>query len=293
MKNLLIVFILLVAMDASGQSFRAPKLSVPGTITQEIGLTTVSIYYERPSARGRTEEEIFGKLVPFGQRWRTGAGNGTRMRFNTDVFIGNQLLKKGFYFFLTIPEREKWTIIFNADTAEYRSTGQLEKDDVLKFDVPVGRSSRFYEALTYDIDIIPNNGKIYISWLNTQVSFDVKTRSDENVIEYVEKNLLTGKSNDPKEYEQAVFVYDWHNRDPNEILRLIEKGSSLRDDRYWYYVKVKLLEKQGRISEAITACDRAISVVRKSTEGDEAWRKSVIEDFANRRKTLEEKKSAK
>jgi hypothetical protein len=290
---LLIISInLFAATSASGQ-LEVPELSVPGKLEQRVGFTTITITYERPSARGRTEQEIFGKLVPFGKRWRTGAGNGTRIRFDTDVVIGNKPLKKGFYTFFSIPQPDKWTIIFNADTSDYSSSSHQEKDDAVRFDVAVSRTSRFYEALTYDIDIIPNNGRIFISWLNTQVSFDVMTGADEQVISFVKKHLLTGENNDVENYHRAVTYYEWHNKDPKDLMYLIDKGILLKNERTWYYGKVKLLEKQGKYREAIMAANSAIRVIQESSEGEGSYKADLLADFQKWIVKLEEKKSLK
>ena len=39
-----------------------PPLSASSNITETVGFTTISIKYDRPSARGRV---IFGELVPY------------------------------------------------------------------------------------------------------------------------------------------------------------------------------------------------------------------------------------
>ena len=49
---------------------RTPAPSPKTKITQQAGLTDFTIEYARPAKRGRA---IFGKLVPYGELWRTGA----------------------------------------------------------------------------------------------------------------------------------------------------------------------------------------------------------------------------
>jgi hypothetical protein len=72
----------------------------------------VKITYSQPQKRGR---EIFGKLVPYGEIWRTGANEATEITVTKNIQVNNQLLKAGTYSIFTIPGPDKWTIIFNAD----------------------------------------------------------------------------------------------------------------------------------------------------------------------------------
>ena len=51
-----------------------PTLSQRATVTQRIGLTDITIVYHEPLVGGR---EIWGKVVPYGQVWRSGANENT------------------------------------------------------------------------------------------------------------------------------------------------------------------------------------------------------------------------
>ena len=44
--------------------------------SQKVGLDNVNIEYSRPSARQRI---VFGTLIPFGEKWRTGANENTKI----------------------------------------------------------------------------------------------------------------------------------------------------------------------------------------------------------------------
>src|SRR5687768_15563232 len=89
--------ITLISCATTHAQLQIPEASPPGKVIQKIGFTTLELYYERPAARGRSEKQIFGKLVPFGKVWRTGAGNCTTISFDTDVLINNQIIRKGKY----------------------------------------------------------------------------------------------------------------------------------------------------------------------------------------------------
>lgn len=75
------------------------------------GSLEMEVVYNRPYKKGR---EIFGKLVPYGEVWRTGANEATTFTTNKDIFVDGSELKKGIYTLWTIPEKDSWKVIFNS-----------------------------------------------------------------------------------------------------------------------------------------------------------------------------------
>ena len=78
---------------------KSPQPSPTAEIEQTIGLTNVEIEYSRPGKKGR---EIFGKLVPYGEIWRTGANASTKIKISDDIKVNGKELKKGEYALYTI-----------------------------------------------------------------------------------------------------------------------------------------------------------------------------------------------
>jgi hypothetical protein len=77
---------------------------------------SIKVNYCQPFKKGRL---IFGEekeraLVPYGNKWRTGANEATEIEFGSDVLINGQILKAGRYSLYTIPGATEWTIVFNS-----------------------------------------------------------------------------------------------------------------------------------------------------------------------------------
>ncbi|HMD60314.1 MAG TPA: DUF2911 domain-containing protein, partial [Opitutaceae bacterium] len=94
-------------------SFSPPGMELPAaspgaTTKQRVGLTDIEVVYSRPSMRGR---EVFGGLVPYGEVWRTGANNATRISFSTPVKLEGTPVAAGTYELFTIPGKDEWTVI--------------------------------------------------------------------------------------------------------------------------------------------------------------------------------------
>ncbi len=123
--------------------------------------TYVKITYSRPQKRGR---EIFGKLVPYGEVWRTGANEATELTTTRDLFINGQLLPAGTYSLFTIPRPDFWTVIINRDLGLWGAYNYNPRMDVLRFDVPVQSSETFVEPFTITFDQKNNTAELLIMW---------------------------------------------------------------------------------------------------------------------------------
>src|SRR5437899_10858689 len=76
------------------------QLSPRDTVRAQLGGANLLVDYGRPHKRGR---EIWGRLVPYGQVWRTGANAATQFRTDSDLRIGDAAIPKGTYTLWTIP----------------------------------------------------------------------------------------------------------------------------------------------------------------------------------------------
>ncbi|MEQ9413416.1 MAG: DUF2911 domain-containing protein, partial [Cyclobacteriaceae bacterium] len=102
--------LLVMNYDAShAQEQRTSPLSIT---TSRYKDTYVKIVYSQPQKKGRA---IFGKLVPYGKVWRTGANEATEITITGDILVDGKELKAGTYSIFTIPNENTWTVIFNTD----------------------------------------------------------------------------------------------------------------------------------------------------------------------------------
>ena len=97
------IFLLITALLFSAFSFAQILFTMAdggnkkATVTERIGLTDVTLHYDRPAVKGR-EGKIWGQLVPYGftdqgfgtsraAPWRAGANENTTISFSTDVMV--------------------------------------------------------------------------------------------------------------------------------------------------------------------------------------------------------------
>ena len=134
-----------------------------------VGDAHIHIEYSAPSVRGRI---IYGGLLAYGEVWQSGAHNATWIETNKDIIINENLLKAGKYGFFTIPNKDKWTIIFNENWNQHGKDEYDESEDVLRFDVTPKISEKITEQLIYHVERINDQeGTISLSWEKVLVKF--------------------------------------------------------------------------------------------------------------------------
>jgi hypothetical protein len=104
-------------LDAAGRSLGA--LSGRAQMDETIAGARVTADYGTPSKRGR---EIWGRLVPFGQVWRTGANQATHFTTDRDLVLGTGadtlVVPAGRYTLFSIPERDGGVLIVSRQTGQ-------------------------------------------------------------------------------------------------------------------------------------------------------------------------------
>jgi hypothetical protein len=159
------------ALAQQQQQRQGPRPSPNATVSQTVGLTEVTIKYSRPGVKNR---EIWGKLVPYGQVWRTGANENTTIKFSTPVKINGHELPAGTYGVQTIPTATEWTIIFSKDSNEWGAFTYKQADDALRIQAKP-QPAEFRERMAFDFeDMTDNAAKVVLHWEKLKVSFNIE-----------------------------------------------------------------------------------------------------------------------
>jgi len=223
---------------------RVPSASPMAKIQQTVGLTDISIEYNRPSTKGR---KIFGEVVPFGKIWRTGANTNTVISFGDDVKIDGKILPKGKYSIYTKPDTNSWEVYFYTDIDNWGLPKMWEESKVaLKTTAKSIKINNPVETLNIGINSLDNDfGFIDISWENTLVSikFEVPTAKIAN--ESIDKIFSKPVSDANTLYLAANYYYQ-SNGDTKKALSWINKAIEILGDKApaWYtHLKSQLENK--------------------------------------------------
>ena len=139
---------------------QAPRPSQHGSVSQQIGGTTITVEYNRPVARGRT---LFGSLVPYGRVWCPGADTCTTIQLSTDVKIDGQPLARGTYSIWAEPQQDRWTMIFNSAHPVFH-TRYPRDSDVLRIQVSP-RQGAHMETLAFYFPVVDgSHAELVLHW---------------------------------------------------------------------------------------------------------------------------------
>lgn len=136
----------------------------------------LSVFYNRPYKKGR---EIFGKLIPYSEVWRTGANEPTTFSSNKDLKIGNNLLPAGEYTLWTIPNETSWTVIFNSKQYGWGvrvkdgKASREEEHDALTIDVPVKAVNEIVDQFTISF-ADEDQLQLVLSWDTVKIEVPIR-----------------------------------------------------------------------------------------------------------------------
>lgn len=172
LKFLLLFFIITASFYLQAQEAIA-RPSPLAIVTGKYKDTYFKITYSQPHKKGR---EVFGKLVPFDKVWRTGANEATEITVTKNIQINGTLLKAGTYSIFTIPQKDTWTIIINAELGLWGSYNYNQSLDVMRFNVPVAENpaNTSYEAFTIQLSQRNDVADLLMFWDKTNISIPVK-----------------------------------------------------------------------------------------------------------------------
>lgn len=155
------------------------------TVSEQVGLTQITITYHRPALRGR-EGKVWGGLVPKGfvdqgfgngkpAPWRAGANENTVIEFDTDVKIEGQTLPKGKYGLFIAYDAAESIVIFSKRSDSWGSFYYDEKEDVLRVKVKPQPIEKSVEYLKYEFsDQMPDSAVIALAWEKLSIPFKVE-----------------------------------------------------------------------------------------------------------------------
>ena len=235
-----------------------PQPSPFSKVEQKVGLTDVSLEFSRPGMRGRT---IFGDLVPFGKKWRTGANANTKITFSTDATIDGQTLKAGSYGVYTIPNKDKWEVLFYSDSdkrgipSDWDDAKVAAKTSVAVLEMPMS-----IETFTITIDdITSTSAALGILWENTYIGVPFEVPTDAAVVANIDATLAaTPKATD---YYNAAVYYRDQDKDIKQASEWMEKAMSMTEKpAFWQ------LRNQSLIYAKAGNKEKAIATAKKSLE---------------------------
>ena len=180
MKYILILLIALFGLNTRLIAQKTNRKSPTEVVAHTNGNLQMQVTYSRPSKKERLifGEKAKGALVPYNEKWRTGANEATIISFNVPLIIEGNQIEAGSYSLYTIPNADEWVIAFNSKTGYWGKSlfGSpfKEKKDVLRIKVKLENVKSIEEQFTIDIrEIDAKNSKLELKWDTTMVPIQI------------------------------------------------------------------------------------------------------------------------
>jgi hypothetical protein len=146
-----------------------------GTSTLTINGKTVSVEYGRPSLKGRTTDQLLGRLKP-GAAWRLGADTSTTFKTGVDLAFGDVNVPAGEYSIWMEREGDNsWKLVFNKQHGQW-GTEHDASQDLASVPLKESKAAKSIEMVTLTLAKAGAGGTLTIQWgtLEAAASFQAK-----------------------------------------------------------------------------------------------------------------------
>ncbi len=263
LKKIIFSAAIIACMHAGAQTIKTPAPSPTQTIKQDFGISNIELSYSRPGMKGR---KIFGDLVPYNKVWRTGANSATTITFGDDVTIGDVKVAAGKYGLLSIPDKDKWTIIITKQLDVTSPAAYKQEMDVVRTEVKPVNMDESMESFTMQFaNVKPASCDLEIMWDKTIVSLPITTDVETKVMAQIDNAMY--KDNHP--YYQAAMYYLENGKDLNIALNWFNKAIDQNPNAFWvWHQKANTLAKLGKKEDAIKAANKSIELAKAAQNDD-------------------------
>ncbi|MEO5647496.1 MAG: DUF2911 domain-containing protein [Chitinophagaceae bacterium] len=239
--------------------------STKATVAERVGVTDITIHYDRPAVNGR-EGKIWNGIVhkgfsdlQFGTSksapWRAGANENTTFTFSTDVKIEGQPLKAGTYgFFMAMGDQDA-TLIFSKNHSSWGSYFYDPKEDALRVNVKTAPINESVERLKYEfMNQTPSGTVIALIWEKLKVPFKVEVDLVQTQMQSFREELRSDKGFRWESWVEAAEFAVQNNTNLDEALEWSNYSinSSFPGQKNFKTLSTKamILDKMGKKAEA-------------------------------------------
>jgi hypothetical protein len=273
-KTLFILFAgaLMLPLVIAQAQLRIPQISQAAKISQNIGLSEISISYHRPGVKGR---EIWGGLLPYDAVWRAGANEPTLITFNDDVTIDGKKLGTGTYRFVVIPSKTgDWTLIFNSETKNWGTVYDAKYDSLKIMVKPENGMNEEWMSFSFT-DLTPSSARVVLAWEKIRLSFKVET----NIL----AKLQSSVGNWQLLNSAARFALD-NKMYLEEGLSWADRSIALDKNARNLQTKAELLAQTGKVNDAIVTAEEAVKIAKaKDPKANTSGLEKMIADWKTKK----------
>jgi predicted negative regulator of RcsB-dependent stress response len=252
------------------QGITTPRTPSPAaTVSQTIGISTVTVNYSRPSVKGR---EIWGKLVPYGWNvqnfgngnsapWRAGANENTTIKFSHDAKVDGKRVPAGEYgLFFTVNADNTGEVILSKDNRSWGSFFYEPKQDLFRSKVQL-RDNGFTEMLTYDfINSTKNSAELVLNWEKKQIPLKIEFDVDGLVMANATEELKGPTGFNWQGFVSAANYALANKTNLDQAIKWIDQAIAQNNSFTTVSTKSNILRAMGKTEEADKMMNDAIAL---------------------------------
>jgi len=275
--TLFAIAIICITSQFAAAQLRLPRPSPKASVMQTVGVTDITISYNRPAVKGR---KIWGDapadakgettldnqntrpagmaIVPYGHVWRTGANEATQFVTTDDVLINGSPLPAGSYSLHTVPGKDEWTIVFNGTANQWGSFNYDATKDTLRVKAKPQTVADSQEWLAFDLEPGAENSAIAtIRWEKVAVPFTVEVKDMVGLTLAKARTAVAGAKAD-----------DWQT--PFGAANYAKQNKADADAAKWYEQTLKVVDAQVAAKATFQTLSRRSSVLLAMGKKEEA-----------------------
>jgi hypothetical protein len=239
-------------------------------VGERIGITDVTIRYDRPGVKGR-DGKIYGTPVVhngfedlgFGSSkaapWRAGANENTTIEFSTNVKVEGKDLAAGKYGFFIAYGKDECTVIFSKENGAWGSFFYNDKEDALSVKVKPVSLDKQVEWLKYEFtDQTENSVVIALQWEKTSIPFKVEVDLINTSLNAFRRELKSDKGFSWQAFEQAASFCDDHSTNLEEGLTWSNNAVLFDKNFQTLVTRSSILDKLGKKAQADSSMKAAL-----------------------------------
>jgi len=251
----------LVALPAHAD-LELPRPSPGAKVTQEVGLTQITVDYSCPGVKGR---KIWGELVPYDKLWRTGANGATKITFSKDVTFVDKPVPAGSYALFTIPAKSgEWTVVLNKN-ADQPGIGREYKADLDLLRVKVrAQPAPFRERLAFLFsNFDEDKASLEMEWEKVRVTIPIKVGTAQQAVANINKEL----DNAWRPFANAARYMLEVKKDYDAGLKYVDQSLALKQDWFNLWIRASLLAAKGNYKDARADAQKSYDLGAKAGAG--------------------------
>jgi tetratricopeptide (TPR) repeat protein len=271
---LTVLSIATTSLGAYSQQITVPRTPSPAaTVSQKIGISTVTVNYSRPAVKGR---QVWGTLVPYGWNrqafgnnneapWRAGANENTTISFSHDAVVEGLNVPAGTYgLFYVINQDNTGEVILSKDHRSWGSFFYEAANDQLRKKITI-RDAPMTELLTYDfVNLNKNSGDLVLNWEKKQFPIKIEFAVDDIVMANAAEELKGPVGFTWQGFSSAANYALQNKTNYDQAIKWIDQAITQNRNFNNLRIKADLLKETGKAEESKKLMEEGMGIATEA-----------------------------